>query len=101
MTKLVRPMSVKEGTEGNSATLKSCSPNYPQGTRLFNLFRKGIFVTADLHCYSTLYFADCRYSGLSPERIHLTAPLVCFAASRQPKKRADGMGRCRATAGGR
>ena len=36
------------------------SPNYPQGTRLFNLFRTGIFVTAALHCYSTVYFADWR-----------------------------------------
>ena len=45
-----------------------------RGTRLFNLFRRSIFVTADLHCYSTLYFADCwvgrwcgcsRYSNLS------------------------------------
>ena len=23
------------------------------------MFRKGIFVTAALHCYSTVYFADC------------------------------------------
>ena len=46
-------------TRWSDSLARSCSPNYPQDTRLSNLFRRSILVTADLHCYSTLYFADC------------------------------------------